>query len=113
MAKGVGKKITRNQALAVRTIDAPRSLAIAEKGIKTGRDFANMMSALMSDLVAGRVTPNIGNATCNAGGKLLKVVEMQYKYGVQGRDPTERTLLLAVSEPESTSTSTEQAAAQK
>jgi hypothetical protein len=42
------------------------------------------MSALMSDLIEGRVTPSIGNATCNAGGKLLKVVEMQYKYGVNG-----------------------------
>ena len=42
------------------------------------------MSALMSDLIEGRVTPQIGNATCNAGGKLLKIVEMQYKYGVDG-----------------------------
>jgi hypothetical protein len=62
----------------------PRSLDIAARGIKTGGDFANLMSALMSDLIEGRVTPNIGNATCNAGGKLLKVVEMQYKYGTDG-----------------------------
>jgi hypothetical protein len=41
------------------------------------------MSALMSDLVDGRVTPSVGHATCNAGGKLLKVVEMQHKYGTQ------------------------------
>lgn len=61
--------------------DNPRSLDIASKGIKTGRDFADFMSCLMSDIVAGRVTPQVGNAACNAGGKLLKVVEMQYKYG--------------------------------
>lgn len=42
------------------------------------------MSALMSDLIDGRIPPGIGNATCNAGGKLLKVVEMQIKYGVDG-----------------------------
>ena len=63
----------------------PRSLAIASQGIKTGKDFANMMSALMSDIIEGRVTPSVGNAACNAGGKLLKVVEMQQKYGTQGK----------------------------
>lgn len=78
----------------------PRSLPIAAKGIKTARDFANMMSALMSDLIDGRVTPSVGNATCNAGGKLLKVVEMQYKYGTRGTGDTPKTLLLAVQEEE-------------
>ena len=64
--------------------ETPRSLAIAAKGIRTSRDFANMMSALMSDIIDGRVSPEVGNATCNAGGKLLKVVEMQHKYGTKG-----------------------------
>lgn len=36
---------------------------------------------MMSDLLDGRVTPNVGNAACNAGGKLLKVVELRLKYG--------------------------------
>lgn len=39
------------------------------------------MSAIMSDLLAGSVTPQIANATCNAGGKLLKMVELNLKYG--------------------------------
>lgn len=73
--------------------EEPRSFALADKCIKTGDDFANMMSALMSDLIGGRISPNIGNATCNAGGKLLKVVEMQYKYG--GKSDEARTLTLA------------------
>lgn len=42
-----------------------------------------MMSALMSDLIEGTVTPQVGNATVNAGGKLLKIVELQLKYGQQ------------------------------
>ncbi len=58
----------------------PRSLGISRQGIKTGEDFANLMSNLMSDILEGRVTPSIANATVNAGGKLLKVVEMQYRY---------------------------------
>lgn len=40
-----------------------------------------MMSALMSDIIEGAVSPQVGNATVNAGGKLLKVVELQLKYG--------------------------------
>ena len=40
-----------------------------------------MMSALMSDLIEGKITPGVGNATVNAGGKLLKMVELQMKYG--------------------------------
>lgn len=39
------------------------------------------MSAQMSDLIEGRMDPSVGNAVCNTGGKLLKVVEMQFKYG--------------------------------
>jgi len=39
------------------------------------------MSALMADLIEGRVPPSIGNAACNAAGKLLKVVELQMRYG--------------------------------
>jgi hypothetical protein len=39
------------------------------------------MSNLMSDLLAQRVSPRVGTAVCNAGGKLLKVAELQFKYG--------------------------------
>lgn len=39
------------------------------------------MSAMMSDLVNGRIAPNVGHAAVNAGGKLLKVVELRLKYG--------------------------------
>jgi hypothetical protein len=57
----------------------PRSIEIDKRGIKNDSDFANLMSALMSDLIEGNVTPSIGNAISNAGGKLLKVVELQCK----------------------------------
>lgn len=67
----------------------PRCLEVAEKGIRTGADFALFMSHLMSDLVSGRIHPKEGNAAINAGGKLLKVVEMRYRLGVRdtSRDP--------------------------
>ncbi len=76
------------------TKKAPRSLSISSKGIKTGADFASMMSALMSDIIEGRLNPGVGNAVCNAGAKLLKVVEMQHRYGQCIEGSTERLLAL-------------------
>lgn len=81
----------------------PRSVAFAQKGIKTSEDFANVMSSLMSDLIEGTITPQIGNAVVNAGGKLLQVVEMQYKYANPPHPLTEQpTLNLASGEPTKT-----------
>ena len=65
----------------VSTHSDARTIAIARRGIRSGEQFAEMMSALMSDLIEGKITPQIANATCNAGGKLLKIVELQFKYG--------------------------------
>ena len=51
------------------------------------------MSGLISDVLEGRVTPGVCNAAVNAGGKLLKVVEMQERYGkVSEADHKELTL---------------------
>jgi hypothetical protein len=57
------------------------------------------MSALMSDLIEGKVAASVGNATCNAGGKLLKMVDMTYKYGnpTGGANP-KKTLTIAFEE---------------
>jgi len=69
----------------------PKCLAIADKGIRTSQDFADYMSAMMTDVVTGAVTPQVTNAACNAGGKLLKAVELQMKYGAKlQRQPTIR-----------------------
>ena len=84
-----------NTQVPVPTGELPRSLAIASAGIKTGRDFSNMMSALMSDLIEGKITPGVGNATVNAGGKLLRMVELQMKYGQNGSGSGEKNILLA------------------
>lgn len=59
----------------------PRCFAIAQKGIQTGSDFARMMAALMSDLVDERISPRTANSVISAGDKLLRVAEMQLKYG--------------------------------
>lgn len=58
----------------------PRSLMIAEQGITSSGDFRNFMSALMTDVIRGTLSPETTNAACNAGGKLLKMVELEFKY---------------------------------
>jgi hypothetical protein len=75
---GRSKETARGKKLST-----PRSRQYADAGIKTANDFASMMSALMSDLIDGRIGSDVGNAVCNAGGKMLKVVEMQHRYGKQ------------------------------
>lgn len=83
-----GKKVTGSRR-------KPRSLPIAEKGIQTSKDFAHLMSALIGDIVSERMTPQVSNAVCNAGGKLLKIVEMEYKFGRRKPEQSGRTLALA------------------
>lgn len=70
------------------------AIALAEKGIHTGSEFASVMSALLTDTIAGRMEPQVANAACNISGKLLKVVELQYKYGRAVEGQTERMLAL-------------------
>jgi hypothetical protein len=98
MAK-IKKEVKGNQGMAKKQRPAV-SLGIAEKGIVTGHDFAGFMSALMSDLVGGSVSPMVGNAACNAGGKLLKVVEMQMKYGTASASQQGRKVLFLTGTPE-------------
>jgi hypothetical protein len=87
------KGVSGGKGLA--THKRPVSLAIAERGISTGNDFAAFMSAMMGDLISGRLSPGVGNAACNAGGKLLKVVELQMKYGTQSATNGPKVLFLA------------------
>jgi len=41
------------------------------------------MSALMSDVIAGSVSAQVTNAACNAGGKMLKMIDLEMKYGTR------------------------------
>lgn len=74
----------------------PRCLTVASRGIRTSSDFAQFMSHLMSDIVEGAITPEISNAAVNAGGKLLKSVELTLKYGKAKAEGGEKVLDLAV-----------------
>lgn len=71
-----------------------RSAGLAREGVRTGEDFANLMSALMSDVLDGSVSPVVANAAVNAGGKLLKVVQMQMAYHYTTAKEQKRTPLI-------------------
>lgn len=70
-----------------------------------------MMSALMSDTISGRISPQVANATVNAGGKLLKVVELQMKYGTPNAFGVRSDLILTASAPAPVQAALETAAA--
>lgn len=53
------------------------------------------MSALMSDVISGAVTASVTNAACNAGGKMLKMVELEYKYATRPKTAVNPILTVA------------------
>jgi len=89
------KAVTKadKEAIARAKAGVPRSLSIAERGICSSKDVRDMMSSLMSDVISGSLTPEVTNAACNACGKLIKVVELEQKWG---REPRRETRQLDV-----------------
>lgn len=49
----------------------------------------------MSDIIEGKVSPEIANAVCNAGGKMLIVVRMEHKYASRAAAGEKHPLELA------------------
>ena len=52
------------------------------------------MSAIMSDVIEHKLTPGVANAAVNAGGKLLKIVDMQLRHGTSVGGGASQTLQL-------------------
>jgi hypothetical protein len=81
-----------------------RSVEIAIGGVSTANQFAGLMSSLISEVLSGDLSPAVCNAAVNASGKLLKVVEMQHRYGVPAGDSMAKELVLyppaATADPE-------------
>ena len=78
----------------------PTAATLADNGISTGADFSRVMAALRADVVGGRIEPNRANAACNVAGKLIRMVEMQHKYGKQVAGSESRLLELTPIAPE-------------
>jgi hypothetical protein len=60
----------------------PRSMhLIMTEGLSDSRRCANVLGAITLDVLSSRIAPQVGNTACNAIGKLLKLKEMEIKYG--------------------------------
>ncbi len=75
-----------------------RSVKIARGGINNSRKFTDFFSALIADLSEQKVTASMANAMCNAGGKMLKMVELEIRYGQQIPGQSRRLLTIAAGE---------------
>lgn len=60
-----------------------RSFNVARRGVKTGSDFTELITSLMCDVVIGDVEESAAAVSLNAAGKLLKLTELQLKYGAR------------------------------
>ena len=77
----------------------PQSLPIVRKGFKTSADFNDFIGALMGDIIEGRITPRAANATNNSASKLLRMLDLTYKYGNPAA--AKRTLVITEGSEES------------
>lgn len=57
-----------------------------------------MMGALITDVIQRKIPPMVANAAVHAGGKLLRVVEMQMKYRPSTMGDNQKTIPLMTSE---------------
>ena len=59
------------------------SVVIAAAGINDSRQFAAVFSRLIADVGLGAIDPRVCAGMCNAASKLLRVKEMELRYGVE------------------------------
>lgn len=60
---------------------APRSVAISEAGIETGRDMMALHSAMIADVLAGRLDRRIAGTVIAGSRNMLKIAELTLQYG--------------------------------
>lgn len=61
-------------------VSAPRSVAIAERGITTSRECAAFLSALITDVMGRKIPFGQASVALVAVHRLLTVVELQQRY---------------------------------
>ena len=76
-------------------VHIPASLTVARKGIKSSSDFCEFYAAMISDVVSGQMTPQQANAACNGGDKIIKMLDLERKYGTRPDSPR-RSMRLAL-----------------
>lgn len=78
--KAIRKSSKAEIRRSVEASRSPKSLVLAESGIKTSHDARMLMSAIISDVISERTSTQIANTVVNSIGKMLRIVEMEKKY---------------------------------
>lgn len=97
----------------VRQSPVAKCAAIAEAGITNSQQTIAYLSALIADGSAGRVTPGNMHAVCNAVGKMLRVVEMEARFGTTNPGGDQRCLQFVQGGPNQPSVDPRMSALQK
>ena len=78
-AKKSNAAVEGDTALTPQAIRSRAIEAISRRGITSSRDTAVVGAAIIEDLNHGRHDSQVGNAVCNAMGKLLRIFEMEHQ----------------------------------
>jgi hypothetical protein len=77
-----------------------QSVGIARGGLTNGFDTINLLTATMTDVLEEAITTSQANVVVGAVRAVLKVVELQMKYGKpRANDPRDRDLILVQPKP--------------
>jgi len=82
----MAKNITSNGKAGNAVVEKkPRldTIAFAEHATEGTRQFTKFLGCIMRDVVSGELNSPAANAVCNAAGKILKLAEMQHRYGAR------------------------------
>lgn len=80
MKKITKEKESKKQVAKIR-MEPTSAKMMAKTGVSDSRKCANVLGAIALDVLQERITPPTGNTACNAIGKLLKIKELEIKYG--------------------------------
>ena len=58
----------------------PQSLVVLKAGIRTDRDFAELISAVMRDILEKRIDKGTANIMLASADRILRVAELQLRY---------------------------------
>jgi hypothetical protein len=72
----------------------PDSVKLMDRqGMRTSRDVANVLVAIVKDVGRQVMTPQVGNTMCNGLGKMIRLKELEIRYGTKDEQGHQRLQL--------------------
>ena len=54
---------------------------VVTKGIRTSRDLVEALTCVFAEVVTGEMSPEVANTLCKSADRLIRVVELEQRYG--------------------------------